>query len=73
MSESHVYIMPKAKYVNLGFWHGVSLLDPANLLEGAGKKMRHVKVHSLEKANQPEIRELIDQALLERKAALQNR
>ena len=73
MSESHVYIMPKAKYVNLGFWHGVNIPDPSNLLEGTGKKMRHVKVHSLEKANQPEVRELIDQALLERKTALQDR
>ena len=70
MSESHVYIMPRPKYVNLGFWHGINIKDPIGLLEGTGKKMRHVKVHSLEQAKQPEIRELIDRSLAERRAAL---
>lgn len=73
MSESHVYIMLKATYINLGFWHGVNLPDLANLLEGTGKKMRHVKVHSREKAHQPEVRKLIDQALIEKRAALETR
>jgi hypothetical protein len=30
--------------VNIGFFHGAALDDPASLLEGAGKRMRHVKV-----------------------------
>ncbi|MEM7342731.1 MAG: DUF1801 domain-containing protein [Chloroflexota bacterium] len=70
MSESHVYIMPKERYVNLGFWHGTSIPDPANLLEGTGKKMRHVKIRSLEAAASNEIATLISEALKERRAAL---
>lgn len=70
MSESHVYIMPKNDYVNLGFWHGVNVSDPAGLLEGTGKKMRHVKIKSLEDAQKSEIANLIADALRERKAAL---
>ena len=70
MSESHVYIMPKAKYVNLGFWHGVNVEDPEGLLEGTGKKMRHVKVHSLEQASDPNVRRLVSAALAERRTAL---
>lgn len=70
MTESHVYIMPKENYVNLGFFHGSSLEDPAKLLEGTGKKMRHVKVRSLEAAENPALRSLISEALAERKTAL---
>lgn len=31
-------------HVNVGFFHGVDLPDPAGLLEGTGKRMRHVKL-----------------------------
>ena len=31
-------------HVNLGFFQGAVLADPARLLEGAGKRMRHVKL-----------------------------
>lgn len=30
-------------HANIGFFHGASLADPAGLLEGSGKRMRHVK------------------------------
>ncbi len=31
-------------HVNVGFFHGAELDDPAGLLEGSGKRMRHVKL-----------------------------
>jgi len=31
-------------HVNVGFFHGASLRDPAGLLEGEGRFMRHVKL-----------------------------
>ena len=31
-------------HVNVGFFHGASLPDPARLLQGNGKHMRHVKL-----------------------------
>ena len=31
-------------HVNVGFFHGASLPDPATLLVGAGKNMRHVRL-----------------------------
>ena len=34
---------PSGAYVNVGFFHGAALDDPAGLLEGTGKRMRHVK------------------------------
>jgi hypothetical protein len=70
MSEAYVYLMPHAAYVNLGFYHGVALPDPAGLLAGTGKKMRHVKVRSQEAAARPELRALVLAAKAERQRAL---
>jgi len=38
------YVAAFKTHVNIGFFHGAELDDPAGLLEGAGKLMRHVKV-----------------------------
>ena len=70
MSEGYAYVMPQKNWVNLGFFKGADLPDPAGLLEGTGKNLRHVKVHSLAEAQQPEIRRLIEKALAERTSAL---
>ncbi len=39
------YVNAFRQHVNVGFFHGASLADPAGLLEGTGKRMRHVKLH----------------------------
>ena len=38
------YVNAFSAHVNVGFFHGASLDDRAGLLEGAGKRMRHVKL-----------------------------
>jgi hypothetical protein len=38
------YVNAFTAHVNVGFFHGARLVDPAGLLEGAGKRMRHVKL-----------------------------
>jgi Domain of unknown function (DU1801) len=38
------YVNAFSAHVNVGFFHGVDLDDPAGLLEGTGKRMRHVKL-----------------------------
>ena len=50
------YISGQSGYVNLGFARGAELDDPKGLLEGAGKGMRHVKVHSLDELQDTETR-----------------
>lgn len=70
MSEAYAYIMPKAGYVNLGFYNGAALADPAGLIEGTGKRLRHVKVYLSEDAEKPELRRLIESAKAERRLAL---
>ncbi len=70
MSEGYVYLLPHASWVNLGFYKGADLKDPKNLMEGTGAKMRHVKIRSIEDADQPGLRALIKDALKERRQAL---
>ena len=42
------YLATTGDYANLGFFNGAALTDPQGRIEGTGKKMRHVKVRSLE-------------------------
>lgn len=67
MTEHYCYIAVQKGYANLGFYYGADLNDPQGLLEGTGKKLRHVKVGSLEEVDRPELRILVRQALEERR------
>jgi hypothetical protein len=54
------YIAPQQKgYVNFGFFFGARLADPKQLLEGEGKRIRHVKVWTVEDAKSPALAKLI--------------
>ena len=70
MLDGYAYLMPQRAWVNLGFYQGVGLPDPERLLDGAGAKMRHVKVRSLDDARRPALRALVAAALAERRAAV---
>jgi hypothetical protein len=50
------------RHVTLGFVRGIDLDDPAGLLQGTGKAMRHVRLHSLDDLGRREIRALLRQA-----------
>ena len=56
------YICPVNDYVRLGFWFGAHLPDPGHLLVGTGKRLRHVKVRSLEDATALALRRLVEVA-----------
>ena len=38
------YVNAFKAHASVGFYHGATLADPAGLLEGEGKRMRHVKL-----------------------------
>lgn len=69
MSEAYAYVAPQRAWVNLGFYHAVDLPDPAGLLEGTGARIRHVKLRSPSDVERPEIAELLEAAIAERRAA----
>jgi hypothetical protein len=49
-------------HVNVGFFHGAALDDSARLLEGAGKRMRHVKLRWGQPVNADALSDLIAEA-----------
>jgi hypothetical protein len=66
------YVNGFASHVNVGFFHGAALPDPAHLLQGSGKFMRHVKLRPETAANAAALRRLIDLAYLDIKARVEN-
>jgi hypothetical protein len=56
------YINLFTSHVNIGFFQGASLPDPARLLQGTGTFMRHVKLKPGTSTNATALRRLIDAA-----------
>jgi len=71
MSQHFCYIGAFKAHVNLGFYYGAELADPMVLLEGTGKKLRHIKVKSSDEVDNPALREILEASLEERKDALE--
>lgn len=53
------YVNAFSAHANVGFFLGAALDDPAGLLEGTGKRMRHVKLHWAQPVNDAALNELI--------------
>ena len=53
------YVNAFKAHVNVGFFHGAALDDPAGLLQGTGKNMRHVKLPWGEPVNAAALTKLI--------------
>lgn len=70
MTEHFCYIAPYGEHVNLGFNYGLVLPDPDHLLEGSGKKFRHVKIQDLKDIEQSALKKLLLAAIEERKQVL---
>ena len=68
-SMNHIvcYLAAAGDHANLGFYRGIELKDPEGLLEGEGKKLRHIKVY-----NRGEIRRRWYGTLIRQAATLDN-
>lgn len=64
------YVDAFSAHANVGFFHGAALADPAGLLEGAGKRMRHVKLHWAQPVNAAALSALIGAAYRDIRARL---
>jgi hypothetical protein len=58
------YVNAFTAHVNVGFFLGTSIADPAGLLEGSGKYMRHVKLHPGAEIDPEALAALIEAAYL---------
>ncbi|HEY0961280.1 MAG TPA: DUF1801 domain-containing protein [Pseudomonadales bacterium] len=56
------YVNVFRKHVNVGFFNGAALVDPKGLLEGSGKRMRHVKLRPGEPVDEAALAALITSA-----------
>jgi hypothetical protein len=66
------YVNVFTAHANVGFFHGAALADPARLLQGTGKFMRHVKLRPGTPTNAAALRRLIDAAYSDIKARIEN-
>ncbi len=66
------YVNVFTSHVNVGFFQGAALPDPAHLLQGSGKFMRHVKLTSASDTNVAALNRLIEMAYLDIKASVEH-
>jgi len=56
------YVNAFTDHVNVGFFRGAEIADPAQLLEGTGKLMRHVKLRPEREVDAVALRQLVETA-----------
>jgi hypothetical protein len=61
------YVNAFTAHVNVGFFRGAEIADPARLLEGTGRFMRHTKLHPGREVDGVALRQLIETAYLDMK------
>jgi hypothetical protein len=66
------YVNVFSSHVNVGFFHGAALPDPARLLQGDGKSMRHVKLRPGTVTNAAALSNLIHAAYWDIKSRVEN-
>jgi hypothetical protein len=66
------YVNVFSAHVNVGFFHGAALPDPAGMLQGSGKFMRHVKLRAGTATNAAALSRLISEAYADIKARVEH-
>ena len=66
------YVNVFTSHASVGFFQGATLPDPARLLEGSGKFMRHVKLRPGTNANDDALNNLIEAAYRDIKSRVEN-
>ena len=61
------YVNAFSAHVNVGFFRGAFLPDPGGILQGTGKRMRHVKVRPFVACDRDALRKLISDAYIDMK------
>lgn len=67
------YVNAFTNHVNVGFFQGAALPDPAKILQGTGKRMRHVKLRPDEAVNEAALLDLIHHAYTDMRSRLATR
>jgi hypothetical protein len=59
MADLLFALIPHTSWVNLQLADGALLPNPDGLIEGTGKKIRHIKVHTAERARSNPVRDAV--------------
>ncbi|MBL4568873.1 MAG: DUF1801 domain-containing protein, partial [Flavobacteriaceae bacterium] len=57
--DCYCAIIVYSKHINISFPSGTSLSDPEGLLQGTGKRIRHIKIRNLKDVKVPSIKRLL--------------
>src|SRR5580693_1568585 len=63
MKDGFCHVVTYSSHVNLGFNRGASLPDPAGVLAGTGKSIRHITIRNHDELARPVIRRLLQAAI----------
>ena len=63
LGQAFIHIATYGQHVNLGFNFGAELPDPHGLLEGTGKRIRHIRIDSLKLIKDKNVRALVKAAM----------
>jgi hypothetical protein len=69
MRDLVVALIPHSGHVNVQLADGALLPDPAGIVEGTGKRIRHVKCRSLADVDRPSLRALLQEQAARRRPA----
>lgn len=69
-NAAFAYVNAFTAHAAIGFFHGAELSDPHRLLEGTGKRMRHLKLRPSHPVEEAAIAALIDAAYADIRARL---
>ena len=63
LKDAFAHIVVYKAHCNLGFYRGAELSDPKKLLEGDGKRIRHLRIASHADMNRPHVRKFLREAI----------
>jgi hypothetical protein len=63
LKDGFCHVVTYKNCVNLGFNRGALLADPDGVLEGSGKLIRHLRVHTHDELDRPLMRRLVRAAI----------
>ena len=63
MKDGFCHVVTYSSHVNLGFNRGALLPDPAGVLAGTGKSIRHISIRNHDELGRPVIRRLLQAAI----------
>ncbi len=70
-SEAYFSLVMYPRWINFFFLQGAKLADPHKVLQGSGGVVRHIRIGAASDFDKPEIRDLMDTALMNARKSIE--